>query len=667
MGTFTTPAGSLKSTFIVGGEWDMNMFAVSNSAAQGVKFYWSLYYVDADGTSNQTLIAAGLSSTAIIVTTTQAQYINPLYVPQTTLPDLTKRLQIVVYGVFVGNNQTLTLEFRDGTVSHVHTTLLANPGTGPTGPRGFTGYTGQTGPLGTGSTGYTGETGATGVTGVTGSTGFTGASGSAGDTGSTGFTGVTGPTGVTGVTGPIGFTGSTGFTGVTGPTGVTGVTGPAGNTGSTGFTGVTGYTGFTGATGSTATGPTGPLGAPGEQGWTGDTGSTGYTGSSGATGSTGFTGQTGSTGFTGITGPTGPYGAPGIQGWTGDTGPLGTGSTGYTGRTGATGYTGVTGPPGQGYYPSEYVTQGILNADQTITAGSDVIIQFIDQYDPQNWYDSTTDRFQPTIAGYYLISFGVWWLNVAGGTGQINIQARKNGTSFMLVQHDLNTTNGLSMGDSKLVYLNGTTEYVDFTVYTSSTTGSQDIQKGTSEGSGTWFSASLQMAGMTGATGPFPTTTSSALSITNASSSTNTTSGALTVTGGVGIGGALNVGSSTGNVPVMSRLGYNTALNTELTVDAFMYRVNSSTNRLQIKATSTSTSIYWAGYGAIFSATTASSFTSNGSTVNSSTWIDMTTSAIGNGGDTLFLSIQDQDNSKVYRLIASRGSSGAAIIVERIA
>jgi hypothetical protein len=84
----------------------------------------------------------------------------------------------------------------------------------------------------------------------------------------------------------------------------------------------------------------------------------------------------------------------------------------------------------------------------------------------------------------------------------MNIQARKNGDSFMLVQHSVNTTEGLSMGDTKLVYLNGSTDYVDFAVYSASSAPSQLIQKGTGDGSGTWFSASLQMTGsMTGATG----------------------------------------------------------------------------------------------------------------------------------------------------------------------
>ena len=69
------------------------------------------------------------------------------------MPDLTYRIRVKVYGVFIGNSRTLTIAMRDGTQSHVHTTLVTNSGTGPTGPQGPSGSTGPTGALGTGPTG----------------------------------------------------------------------------------------------------------------------------------------------------------------------------------------------------------------------------------------------------------------------------------------------------------------------------------------------------------------------------------------------------------------------------------------------------------------------------------------------------------------------------------
>jgi hypothetical protein len=125
MGTFTTPVGLLQSTFIVGGQWDLNIYANTSSPTNNTSFYWSLFSVAADGTSSpQNIAIGGLSNVTYITSTNIAQYVNSMYVPATVLADLTRRLQIKVYGNFNGN-RTLTLYFRDNTVSHVHTTLVS--------------------------------------------------------------------------------------------------------------------------------------------------------------------------------------------------------------------------------------------------------------------------------------------------------------------------------------------------------------------------------------------------------------------------------------------------------------------------------------------------------------------------------------------------------------
>jgi hypothetical protein len=139
MGTFVTDASiAFLSTVIVGGYWDFNVF-FSNATTAHVTFYGDVYYVDADGSSNPVLIATGTNANAVSVTQSQqGVYVYSLLVPTTTLPDLTKRIRMRVYCVFSGNgsNQRAYMELRNGTVSHVHTTLLANleGATGPTGP-----------------------------------------------------------------------------------------------------------------------------------------------------------------------------------------------------------------------------------------------------------------------------------------------------------------------------------------------------------------------------------------------------------------------------------------------------------------------------------------------------------------------------------------------------
>jgi hypothetical protein len=161
----------------------------------------------------------------------------------------------------------------------------------------------------------------------------------------------------------------------------------------------------------------------------------------------------------------------------------------------------VTGGGGStGLTASDYVAQGKLSANQSISANTDVIIQFVDDFDPQNWWNASTYQLTPTIAGYYNIFVGVWLDNPGVTNNQGNVQVRKNGNSFIIVQNPLNNVTGQAFEASKIVYLNGTTDYVDFTIYQAST-GSVNILQGTANGSGTWFSASLVVGGNSAFTG----------------------------------------------------------------------------------------------------------------------------------------------------------------------
>lgn len=135
-----------------------------------------------------------------------------------------------------------------------------------------------------------------------------------------------------------------------------------------------------------------------------------------------------------------------------------------------------------------YFAQGILSANQSIPPLTDEIIQFVDQYDPQSWWDAGTRKFTPTVGGYYTISLGVWFENPNDNTNQLNIQMRVNGNQEMICQQPTTIISGVSLFGTKIVYLNGSTDYVDFTAY-QGTPISMNIQQGTGAGSGTWFSA----------------------------------------------------------------------------------------------------------------------------------------------------------------------------------
>jgi hypothetical protein len=135
-----------------------------------------------------------------------------------------------------------------------------------------------------------------------------------------------------------------------------------------------------------------------------------------------------------------------------------------------------------------YFAQGILSTDQSIPSTTDEIIHFINQYSPQGWYNSSTYQFLPNIEGYYTVSLGVLFENPFDNTVQLNVQMRVNGNQEMICQQPSTKVSGVSLFGTKIVYLNGSTDYVDFTAY-QGTGGNIHILQGNSLGSGTWFSA----------------------------------------------------------------------------------------------------------------------------------------------------------------------------------
>ena len=172
---------------------------------------------------------------------------------------------------------------------------------------------------------------------------------------------------------------------------------------------------------------------------------------------------------------------------------LGNTNQGFSGGGGGGGGSATNGTSGtsgvSGLSASPYVVNARLGTNQTITAGSDQVVNFTTNFDPQSWFAS--NKFTPTIAGYYNISYAVLW-QTGTGTNQLNTQINKNGTTQILInQNVVNTTQPLGQGDSVIVYLNGTTDYIQITAYTASASGSQVI----ASGAGTQFNATLLTVG----------------------------------------------------------------------------------------------------------------------------------------------------------------------------
>jgi hypothetical protein len=155
---------------------------------------------------------------------------------------------------------------------------------------------------------------------------------------------------------------------------------------------------------------------------------------------------------------------------------------------------------GSGLTISDYVVGGRLSADQTLTADVDNTIQFIDDFDPQNWYNPTTYFFTPTIAGYYLVTYQVWFSVPVTSNNQFNIQIQKNsGNSYTITQLAQNTVTGTSLNATKMIYMNGSTDNLRFNAYVGNTSNTTvKAQQGNGSGSGTFFTAALLTNGSGG-------------------------------------------------------------------------------------------------------------------------------------------------------------------------
>lgn len=119
-----------------------------------------------------------------------------------------------------------------------------------------------------------------------------------------------------------------------------------------------------------------------------------------------------------------------------------------------------------------------LTANQAMTS-SDTAIQFVDKNDPNSWWNSSTYKFIPTVAGYYNIVVMINWIGVNAEV-QINNQIRKNGNTIALSQMPIPKSQTHSVVIQAITYMNGTTDEVDVSGYTGSNTSI------TGESNGNW-------------------------------------------------------------------------------------------------------------------------------------------------------------------------------------
>ena len=86
-------------------------------------------------------------------------------------------------------------------------------------------------------------------------------------------------------------------------------------------------------------------------------------------------------------------------------------------------------------------------------------------FDTTNDYDATTNyRFTPSVEGYYFITSRLEYNGHYSGDGILAIY--KNGSAFNYIGFRSGTSGGVkAVGGTALIYLNGSTDYIEMYVY----------------------------------------------------------------------------------------------------------------------------------------------------------------------------------------------------------
>jgi hypothetical protein len=143
---------------------------------------------------------------------------------------------------------------------------------------------------------------------------------------------------------------------------------------------------------------------------------------------------------------------------------------------------------------------GYLSASQTLSNGVNTVVQINTKtFDTATAFNNTGSTvtlnglsvlaysFLPPIAGYYLASGAV---SGPGSTvGQLAINLYKNGTAYQQGNAITNATFGANATGSFLVYLNGTTDYIQ--IYAQQSSGVSAQIYGDSSGVYTYFNIIL--------------------------------------------------------------------------------------------------------------------------------------------------------------------------------
>lgn len=128
------------------------------------------------------------------------------------------------------------------------------------------------------------------------------------------------------------------------------------------------------------------------------------------------------------------------------------------------------------------VFRAYRSSAQSISADTLTDLEF-DQvtFDTGDDFNTVTDRFQPTVAGYYNIAANLGLTPSSASSDGIRVQIRKNGTDVIAAATDRheNVLSTRYVSASAIVYMNGTTDYLQARIYSWGSAG-DTVASGTS-------------------------------------------------------------------------------------------------------------------------------------------------------------------------------------------
>jgi hypothetical protein len=97
-----------------------------------------------------------------------------------------------------------------------------------------------------------------------------------------------------------------------------------------------------------------------------------------------------------------------------------------------------------------------------------------ESFDTNNCYDSTTNyRFTPTVAGYYQVN-GMIGIQNGSTYSRAIASIYKNGAEYTRADVNQSTITFISVQVSSLIYMNGTTDYLELYVYSNASAPNVD-------------------------------------------------------------------------------------------------------------------------------------------------------------------------------------------------